>query len=117
MPAAAAMPWQLQLASRAETLRRAVQVAGAIGDPQNLSWLIEKMADRDLARVAGEAFTTITGIDIAYHSLDGDRPEGFEPGPNDDANDSNVAMDPDENLPYPDLRLVSEWWARNRHSF
>jgi len=53
----------------------------------------------ELARVAGEAFTMITGVDIAYEDLEGAWPEGFVAGPTEDPEDENVAMDPDEDLP------------------
>jgi uncharacterized protein (TIGR02270 family) len=45
--------------------------------------------------------------------LDGEWPEGFTAGPTDDANDADVALDADENLPFPDPSLVALWWSRN----
>jgi uncharacterized protein (TIGR02270 family) len=72
--------------------------------------LFEKMRDPKLARLAGEAFSMITGADLAYEDLDGDAPEGFEAGPTDDPKDENVELDPDENLPWPKLEAVSKWW-------
>ena len=75
------------------------------------------MAVPSLARVAGEAFTTITGIDITYHDLAGCWPDGFEAGPNDDPADDHIAMDVDENLPFPEPRRVGDWWVKNRLSF
>jgi uncharacterized protein (TIGR02270 family) len=111
-----AASWQRELSSNIERRRIAVQVAGAIGDPALIPWLIDQMSVPALARAAGGAFTTITGVDLAYHDLEGAPPSGFETGPNDDAADDNVAMDPDENVPFPDPRLVGDWWVRNRHS-
>jgi uncharacterized protein (TIGR02270 family) len=75
------------------------------------------METPELARVAGESFTTITGADIAYLDLDGERPEGFESGPTEDPADENVEMDPDENLPWPDPALIQKWWQSNRQRF
>jgi len=109
-----ALAWQHYLAADEKRLRMAIQVAGAIGDPLRVPWLLEQMEKPAVARVAGEAFTTITGIDLAYHDLERDWPKGFEAGPNDDPDDEDVSMDPDENLPFPNPRLVSEWWSRNR---
>ena len=77
----------------------AVIGAGVIGDPVSIPWLIEQMMIPELARVAGEAFTMITGVDIAYEDLEGEWPAGFEAGPTEDPEDENVAMDPDEDLP------------------
>lgn len=113
MPVSDALAWQRRLASTNGSRRFAIQAAGAIGDPVSVPWLLDQMSNPPMARVAGEAFTTITGIDLAYHDLDGEWPAGFEVGPNDDPSDANVAMDPDEALPFPDARLVSDWWARN----
>ena len=62
-----------------------------------------------LARVAGESFSLITGANIAYDDLDGEKPEGFEAGPTENPEDENVAMDPDELAlarPGPDPEVV-----------
>jgi uncharacterized protein (TIGR02270 family) len=117
MPLGDALTWQRHLASDEKKLRLAVQVAGAIGDPAGMPWLLGQVDKPPVARVAGEAFTTITGIDLAYHDLEADWPGGFEAGPNDNPDDENVAMDADENLPFPDPRLVSDWWSKNSRSF
>jgi uncharacterized protein (TIGR02270 family) len=109
----AALAWQLQLAQAAATRRLGVQGAGIIVDPVLVPWLLEQMKTPDLARIAGEAFTMITGADIDREELRGMSPEGFEAGPSDDPNDCNVAMDPDENLPWPDPELIALWWDKN----
>jgi uncharacterized protein (TIGR02270 family) len=109
--------WQRALAKDTATLRLAVQGTGAIGDPVEIPWLIDQMGTPGLARVSGESFTTITGVDISYQDLEGERPEGFEAGPTEDPADENVEMDPDENLPWPDPDLIQKWWQSNRHSF
>jgi uncharacterized protein (TIGR02270 family) len=75
------------------------------------------MADPKTARVAGEAFTLITGVDLSIAQLDGDPPERFESAPNDDPDDSDVEMDADEGLPWPDVNKVQAWWDANGHKF
>jgi uncharacterized protein (TIGR02270 family) len=75
------------------------------------------MEDPQHARVAGEAFTTITGVDIAYDDLEGEWPDGFEAGPSEDPNDDNVAMDEDEDLPWPDVKLITGWWRGQGQEF
>lgn len=90
--------------------RRAVQAAGILGDPAAIPWLIERMREPDLARVAGESFALITGADLAYLDLDGEAPEGLEAGPTDAPEDENVALDADEHLPWPDPAKVAAWW-------
>jgi len=109
----AALAWQWELAQSPETIRLATIGAGATGDPVLVPWLIDRMNTPALARVAGEAFTMITGVDIELEKLSGARPEGFNAGPNDDPKDHNVAMDADDDLPWPDADLVSAWWDKN----
>lgn len=109
--------WHRQLANNPNSMRIAVVSAGVIGDPTLIPWLIEQMVVLPLARVAGEAFTMITGVDIAYQDLDGEKPEGFEPGPNENPRDDNVEMDPDEKLPWPDAKLIANWWDKHNSEF
>ena len=117
MNLANAHAWQQHLARNPQTARLAVIAAGIIGDPAGIPWLIEQMSIAPLARVAGEAFTMITGVDLAYDDLDTDKPEGFESGPTEDPNDDNVEMDPDERLPWPDSGLISSWWHKHASEF
>jgi uncharacterized protein (TIGR02270 family) len=91
--------------------------SGIVGDPAYVPWLIDHMATPEEARLAGEAFTLITGVDLPSSDLDTTRPEGFESGPNDDPKDSNVEMDPDAGLPWPDPKRIKAWWALNSSRF
>jgi uncharacterized protein (TIGR02270 family) len=109
--------WHGQLAANPKSARMAVIAAGVIGDPSLVSWLIEQMKIPALARVAGEAFTMITGVDIAYDDLDGEKPEGFESGPTENPADEDVGMDPDEHLPWPDPELIAKWWDKHNNGF
>lgn len=109
--------WLKTLTSNPGTLRLAVQAAGVIGDPASIPWLIQQMADPILARVAGESFSFMTGVDLAYDDLDTDKPEGFESGPTDNPEDENVEMDADEDLPWPNAQLIEKWWSAHRLEF
>ena len=75
------------------------------------------MSNPKLARVVGEAFTSITGADWGEEQLEGEKPEGFEAGPTDNPEDEEVAMDPDEDLPWPNLERIKKWWDRNKSRF
>jgi len=88
-----------------------------IGDPVLLPWLFQQMAIPEVARVAGESFSMISGVDLAYDDLDGEWPEGFEAGPTEDPEDENVEMDADEDLPWPNVELIQQWWNKNRLSY
>jgi uncharacterized protein (TIGR02270 family) len=90
---------------------------GLVGEVRLVHLVIDRMDTANLARAAGEAFTWITGADLEALGLDRDPPEDFQSGPNDDPNDDNVAMDEDEDLPWPDPVKVADWWHKNKHNF
>jgi uncharacterized protein (TIGR02270 family) len=98
-------------------LRRLIEGSGINGDPTYVPWLIKHMTDDHLARIAGEAFCLITGCVFDDSGLERPRPENFESGPNDDPNDPNIAMDPDDGLPWPDADKIKAWWAKNSSRF
>lgn len=117
MEQTAAFSWQKQLADSPDTIRSATIGAGIIGDAALVPWLIEQMKTPTLARVAGEAFTLITGIDNELEEMKGALPEGFNTGQNDDPKDDNIAMDDDENLPWPNTELIANWWDKNKGNY
>ena len=41
-----------------------IGATGVVGDPQALPWLLGQMNDPVVARIAGEAFSGITGVDL-----------------------------------------------------
>ena len=109
--------WLKGLVQDPKWLRPVIQATGAHGDPFYIPWLIKQMADPEVARVAGEAFAMITGADIAYQDLDGEEPEGFEAGPTENPEDEDVALDPDEDLPWADPAKIEAWWEENKGRF
>ena len=117
MPAARAKSWLRQLNGDPAQSRLVVEGLGIIGDPQAVPWLIGRMTDPYLARLAGESVSLITGVDLAYDDLDGDAPEGYQPGPTPDPADDDTAMDQDEDLPWPDPELLEAWWEKNAGCF
>lgn len=117
MDAASAMQWVRNLNRQPESARLVVVATGIIGDPVSIPWLIEKMKQPELARVAGEAFSLITGVDLAYDDLEGDWPEGLEAGPTENPEDDDVALDADEDLPWPEAVLIAQWWSHNQSRF
>ena len=106
-----------EMSQSTEHIRKAVIGAGAGGDPATVPWLISLMEKDEIARVAGESFSTITGVDIAYDDLEGEWPEGFEAGPTESPEDEEVAMDPDEDLPWPEPELIQKRWNHNKSNF
>jgi uncharacterized protein (TIGR02270 family) len=109
--------WLRDIARDPENKRWLIQGSGVAGDPMYVPWLIKQMADDKSARIAGEAFSTITGLDLAYLELDRRVPEGGGEGPNDDPNDPRVDMDADHGLPYPNQERIARWWGANGGRF
>lgn len=97
--------------------RRLIQGCGDVGDPAYVPWLIERMAEPALARLAGEAFSIIAGVDLAAEDLDRPPPPGHETGPTDDPVDEDVSLDRDDGLPWPDAERVACWWRERRGRF
>jgi uncharacterized protein (TIGR02270 family) len=106
-----------ELARDPRQIRTLIEGSGIAGDPRYVPWLIERMTELSVARVAGEAFSLITGADLVVDALDCPAPENFESGPNDDPADPNVDMDPDDGLPWPDGPRIEKWWAANESRF
>jgi uncharacterized protein (TIGR02270 family) len=109
--------WLASIAADPTNLRWLIRGAGVVGDPAYLTWLTRHMADAKTARLAGEAFSLITGADLTALNLTRRRPENFESGPNDDPNDPNVDMDEDDGLPWPDAAKIEGWWRANSERF
>ncbi len=117
MTAQAAHGWLGGVAQDPENLRWLIRGAGLVGDPTYVPWLIGHMSDVKTTRLAGESFSLITGLDLAWLDLEVKPPENFESGPNDDPNDPNVEMDEDDGLPWPDAVKIQAWWDANAHRF
>ena len=105
-----AKKWCRSLLKNPATARCALVGTGALGDPELIDDLLMLMEKDEFSRVAGEAFSMITGVDIEYEDLDGEPPEGFSSGPSEDFDDEDIAMDPDEDLPWPNPALIRDWW-------
>jgi uncharacterized protein (TIGR02270 family) len=113
MTLGAAHAFLKELAADPRQLRWLIQGCGIAGDPTYVPWLINHMQHDETARLAGEAFSLITGADLWALHLERPQPENFESGPNDNPDDPNVAMDADDNLPWPDPERVEKWRTAN----
>lgn len=109
--------WQNDLAANPAFTRLAITGTGALGDVSLIPWLIDRMNTPNLARIAGESFTMITGAEVTGSDLEGKKPEGFEAGPNDDPKDNNVEMDIDQDLPWLNAEKIKLWWNANENRY
>lgn len=117
LPVEQGREWVSALAKDPAQARTVVRATGILGDPHAINWLIGKMADPELARLAGEAFTNITGIDLERHQLACDVAAGGDSIPNDDPADFQVGLDEDENLPWPDVEKIAALWRHHGQHF
>ena len=114
---AAAQAWHNALAKNPKTIHLAILTAGAIGDPALIPWLIDRMTQPALACHAGEAFSLITGIDLAEGRLELKGPPPPPLGPPADPEEVKKFLGPASSLPLPDPALISKWWSDNRGRF
>lgn len=117
LPVEQARDWISLMSKDPSNLRAVIQATGVLGDPHAVNWLIGKMAEPPLARLAGEAFTSITGVDLEKHHLSQDARRQEMLIPNDDPNDAHVGLDEDENLPWPDVEKVTALWRNHGTNF
>jgi uncharacterized protein (TIGR02270 family) len=107
--------WISMLAKEPTQAQLAVMGTGIVGDPISIPWLIRRMENPDLAQLAGEAFTMITGVDLEYADLD--QPAPSETDLVDDSIEKVLDLNYESNLRWPSPALVAGWWDRNQSAF
>lgn len=118
LPVEEARTWIGLLAKDPTQVRTVIKATAALGDPHAVTWLINQMRNPALTRLAGEAFTTITGIDLLENNLAlDDLPDLDAQFPNEDVSDDNVDLDEDEHLPFPDTAKISAIWQKYQQRF
>jgi uncharacterized protein (TIGR02270 family) len=111
MPQAQAQAWYSRLREAPQTRRLAAIAAGVLGDAEHVKDLLEWMAEPAVAREAGEAFTLLTGVDLAWENLDGEAPQ------EEVAAEDEAAAKESEDLPWPAAEKVAAWWHRHQGDF
>ena len=117
LPVEQGREWISALAQDPANLRAVITATGVLGDPHAVNWLISRMIDPAQARLAGEAFTLITGIDLEKYRLTTAPPQDQVLVPNDNPADENVALDDDENLPWPKADEIAILWRHHGQHF
>jgi hypothetical protein len=92
-------------------------LAGCSGRTAELDFLLESMAVPERARLAWLAFSTLAGLPFDGGRFTIAAPSGLSSGPDDIPEHDEVAMDPDEGIPYPDQSALSDWWRQKRSTF
>lgn len=115
LPIEKARGWISKMAKNDELGRSVIKATGILGDPHAVNWLIAKMAEPEFTRLAGEAFSMITGLDLEQNQLSMEPLGDVLEIPED--SDENLLMDEDENLPWPAVREVAAIWRANGKNF
>jgi uncharacterized protein (TIGR02270 family) len=108
--------WISTLAKDENQMRAVIKATGILGDPHAVNWLITKMSEPTLAKLAGEAFSFITGADLVKNKLTTQQPTAHPMQENDELDD-DIELDDDENLPYPDDKKVAMLWRSHGQKF
>ena len=108
--------WISEVSQQPEMIRTVIKATGVLGVPHAVPWLIDKMSHFDTAKIAGEAFSLITGIDLERYELAIEPPVDItiehNPEHEGDSDDAIVDLDEDEHLPYPDVNKINHTWLR-----
>ena len=104
-----------QIISGSSNPRLGIQLSAIWGGVQVVPWLINQMYNPVLSRLAGEAFTTITGIDLDAHQLSLTTPDLDQWLPDDGA--KNESISDDDGLPFPEPNKISAIWQKYQQRF
>ena len=118
LPSEQAYEWITELAKNPKQLRAAIVAIGVLGDPKAIDWLIGQMQEPQLSRIAGEMFSTITGIALDENNLALEAlPDLTEQLPAVDEAEDGLEVDEDEYLPFPDVNKIGAIWQKYRNRF
>jgi uncharacterized protein (TIGR02270 family) len=101
------------LARNPNQLEWVIHGSGLVGDVSYVAWLINHFRQEETSRLAGEAFSLVTGLDLTQAELWRQAPASVDTGPGDDPRDDDVDIAWDEGLPSPDPERVQRWWDVN----
>lgn len=108
LPQAQARNWISELAQSPGQKPWVIKATATLGDPRALGWLVNQMQEPIVARLAGYAFTQMTGVDIAA-GLEASSPYSLEQQLELD----DIAMDEQEFLPWPNAQAIEAFVNAN----
>ena len=75
------------------------------------------MSDQATARIAGEAVALIAGVDLTNGGLDRPAPVESQPESSDEPAASDLELDADSDVTWPDPERIERWWEQNGGRF
>lgn len=122
LPVDEAREWINLLAKSPKQIRQVIKASATFGDPHAINWLITQMRVPALMRLAGEAFSTITGIALEEHKLALEElPQLDDQLPataaNEDLEDGDLNLSDDDRLPFPNADKIAAVWQRYQQRF
>lgn len=118
LPLETARSWISLLAKTPTNSLLVITATAYLGDPQAINWLIAQMRIPTLTRLAGEAFATITGIDLQEHKLVLEElPDLDAHLPDDGAQNEDIELSDDESLPFPDANKIAAIWQKYQQRY
>lgn len=122
LPVEEAREWINLLAKNPGQIRLVIRASAILGDPHAINWLITQMRIPTLMRLAGEAFATITGIELEENKLALEElPQLDDQLPttaaNEDLTDDDLNVGDDDRLPFPNSDKIAAVWQRYQQRF
>jgi len=115
-----AAEWLNTLADTPGHIRPAIKALAALGDPHGMEWLLAQMEIPEYAKIAGEAYSTLTGVSLEQAQLINTQArtlDSIEMEKEDDETIDEQAFDEDLNLPLPQVEKVRQHWQQQRSQF
>ncbi|MDH5445577.1 MAG: TIGR02270 family protein [Gammaproteobacteria bacterium] len=108
--------WISEMAAEKVAEKFIIRATSVLGDPHAVNWLINKMKKPPLSRLAGEAFSMITGADFEKLGMVV-QSELANENSLDDGDTASVEYDLDDDLTQPDTQKVIRLWQQHGKNF
>ena len=106
-----------RLARQPRSSRLVIQGSGIAGDPGYIPWLISQMQEQKTARLAGEAFGLITGLDLAGAASKPSGRKDSSPDPTTIPMIRTLTWTPTKVCLGLTSQKIEKWWAAKQQSF
>lgn len=113
LPIETARNWVSEMVAQKVDERLVVKATGVLGDPHAVNWLVSKMKNPDLSRIAGEAFSMITGVNFEQLGMIKTIPQINQENDEDDS----IELTLENDLQWPDAEKVTRLWQQYGKNF